>query len=67
VLLHFVLIKIKPTGENVFVGYRAHVHVCICVRTRVHVVVGERGGRGYILVMLTEFYKLWLTPLPTAD
>lgn len=22
---------------------------------------------GYILVMLTEFYKLWLTPLPTAD
>lgn len=43
-------------------------HVCICV----HVYVcmwgcWKMGGVGYILVMLTEFYKLWLTPLPTAD
>lgn len=37
------------------------VSVCTCGFRRM------RGDGGYILVMLTEFYKLWLTPLPTAD
>lgn len=50
-----------------------YAHECVCV-------CWERGKQGvgegfvgkcwrgaYILVMLIEFYKLWLTPLPTAD
>ena len=37
-----------------------HVCVCVCGCFRM-------GEGGYILVMLTEFYKLWLTLLPTAD
>lgn len=45
--------------------------VCVCVIP--YEVGGKSGvvwgcdGGGCILVMLTAFYKLWLTLLPTAD
>lgn len=42
---------------------RVHVRIT-CVRFLMN---GGGWGGGYILVMLREFYKLWLTPLPTAD
>lgn len=49
-------------GESVSIF---NVCVCVCVHVKLQENKGGRGG--YILVMLTEFYKLWLTPLPTAD
>lgn len=43
--------------------------VSVCVSMCVCVLDARACGwvGAYILVMLTEFYKLWLTPLPTAD
>lgn len=56
--------------------------VCVCLQVCVfvwfHMSLLEKSGAGggvsvcwgvggYSLVMLTAFYKLWLTLLPTAD
>lgn len=50
---HFVFLRVKPEREYTLKA------VCVCWRIW--------GVGGYILVMLTAFYKLWLTPLATAD
>lgn len=46
---------------------RVYVHVRLLEKKRVWGVSRVVEVGGYILVMLTEFYKLWLTPVPTAD
>lgn len=67
-----LLLKGKVSWRK-FISMWQHVCSCMYLCTRVCVCVHVRlwenggGGDGYMLVMLTEFYKLWLTPLPTAD